>query len=392
MKLTIFGLTISSSWGNGHATLWRGLCRALVQRGHDVVFFERDTPYYAGNRDLFDIPGGRLIFYPDWSAIADAARAHLADADLGIVTSYCPDGRPASTLVLDSAARCKVFYDLDTPITLDRLRQGMSVSYLPDNGLGDFDLVLSYTGGAALQALRAQLGARWTLPLHGSVDPEAHCPAGPLPQYRADLSYLGTYSEDRQETLERLFLAPARSMPRRRFVLAGAQYPYAFPWTDNIFFVRHLPPDEHPAFYGSSRLTLNVTRRAMADMGYCPSGRLFEVATCGTPVLSDWWPGLDQFFEPGKEILVAHDTADVLEAIGRRDKDLLEMGRAARRRTLRDHTAHQRVLELERIYREFREQRGASHVGNHTGGGSGEQDSAAGVLEGALAGRQPHDR
>jgi spore maturation protein CgeB len=248
--------------------------------------------------------------------------------------------------VLDSSTGVRVFYDLDTPVTLERLRSGEAVPYLPTEGLADFDLVLSYTGGVALKELRERLGARRVLPLYGSVDPRIHYPVAPVERYRSDLSYLGTYAEDRQEALLRLFIEPARRLPTRRFLIGGAKYPPGFPWSDNIFFVRHLPPSEHPAFYCSSRLTLNVTRAPMAEMGYCPSGRLFEAASCGAAVLSDSWEGLSEFFDPGSEILVATSTEDILGALGLSDEELTRLGRAARDRVLADHTAERRALQL----------------------------------------------
>lgn len=349
MKLVIFGLTISSSWGNGHATLWRGLCRALARHGHRVVFFEKDVPYYAAHRDLFEVPGGELQLYSDWSDAIPLAQRELADADVGMVTSYCPAGVAASDLLLSSSARLRTFYDLDTPVTLGRLNNGETVEYLPPGGLGDFDLVLSFTGGTALDELQHRLGARRVAPLYGSVDPDQHHPVPPQEHYRADLSYLGTYAADRQTALHELFIETARRLPGQRFVMGGAQYPDAFPWTSNIFFVRHLPPSEHPAFFSSSRLTLNVTRQAMAQMGYCPSGRLFEAAACGVPLLSDSWVGLEAFFEPNREILVARATEDAIAALQLSDDELARIAAAARERTLDEYTAEHRAAELESL-------------------------------------------
>jgi spore maturation protein CgeB len=349
MKLVVFGLSISSSWGNGHATLWRGLVDALSALRHRVVFFERDLPYYAEHRDLPEIPGGRLVLYPDWAAVAWQAARELNDADVAIVTSYCPDGIDAGELVLGATGVARVFYDLDTPVTLSRLAAGEPVPYIGIRGLADYDLVLSYTGGAALTALRERLGARRVVPLYGSVDPRVHRPVAPLERYRADLSYLGTYAEDRQRGVLSLFVEPARLRPECRFVVGGAQYPPDFPWTPNIHFVRHLPPAEHPAFYSSSRLTLNVTREPMAAFGYCPSGRLFEAAACGTATVSDVWEGLDEFFTPGEELLTAADTADVLGAMDLGDAELARIGRAARERVLADHTAARRAAQLVEI-------------------------------------------
>jgi spore maturation protein CgeB len=346
MKLVIFGLTISSSWGNGHATIWRGLCSALARQGHEIKFFERDVSYYAQHRDLNSGNSYELILYPSWEAIADRARSEIRHADCAVVTSYCPDARAAADLILDAPVGIRIFYDLDTPITLDRLRAGEDVDYVPSYGLEQFDLVLSYTGGPALEELRTRLGAKRVAPLYGSVDPSVHQPTTAKERYRADLSYLGTYASDRQSKLQDLFIEPARRSPDKRFVLGGALYPVEFPWTDNIWFVRHVPPPEHPAFYCSSHLTLSVTRAAMADMGYCPSGRLFEAAACGTPIVSDYWPGLEDFFEPGREILVVSSADDVQEALSLSTGQLDKIGEAARRRVLAEHTAGHRGGEL----------------------------------------------
>ena len=349
MKIVIFGLTISSSWGNGHATLWRGLCRALGDRGHQVVFFERDVPFYAENRDLHDLEGGDLVLYRDWETVRRRAAAEVAESDIAMVTSYCPDGLAATQVVLDAPRALRVFYDLDTPVTLSNMARGEVPAYIGPHGLGDFDLVLSYTGGVALDELRSRLGARRVAPLYGHVDPATHRPAEPLERFRADLSYLGTYAADRQAALEALFVEPARARPERRFLIGGAQYPKDFPWTDNIFFVRHLPPHDHPAFFCSGRLTLNVTREAMAAMGWCPSGRLFEAASCGVPILSDTWEGLDAFFTPGSEILTARTTDDALAAIDLSDAELGRVAKAARERVLSEHTSAHRAMELERL-------------------------------------------
>jgi|SRR5436309_572429 len=345
MKLAIFGLTVSSSWGNGHATLWRGLCNALSSQGHSITFFERDVPYYASHRDLTSPANFTLRLYENWTSIFEEARAAVSESDAAMVTSYCPDAIAVSDLVLDSSA-IKVFYDLDTAVTLEKLQQKENVSYIPSYGLGGFDLVLSYVGGRALEDLQHLLGAKRVAPLYGSVDPELHRPVPRSGQYDSDLSYLGTYASDRQQTLEKLFIEPAHRLPKKKFLVGGAQYPENFPWSDNVWFVRHVPPAEHPAFYSSSRATLNVTRAAMAGYGYCPSGRLFEAAACETPIVSDSWEGLDEFFEPRKELLVAKSASDVVDALSRSPEELRQVGKAARERVLAAHTARHRSEEL----------------------------------------------
>jgi spore maturation protein CgeB len=347
MKIVVFGLTVSSSWGNGHATLWRGLIRALHARGHRVTFFEHDAPYYAMNRDLSELPGGELVLYAAWDDVRARAARAVAEADVAMVTSYCPHGIEATDLVADAPRALKVFYDLDTPVTLSRLGRGEAIAYIGPRGLRDFDLVLSYTGGTALDQLRARLGARRVAPLYGHVDPAVHRPVPPTQRFASDLSYLGTYAADRQAALEALFVEPARLRPERRFLIGGAQYPDDFPWTKNIFFVRHLPPPEHPAFFASSRLTLNVTRQAMAQMGWCPSGRLFEAAACGCPILSDAWEGLDAFFTPDSEILVARTTDGAIAALDRTDAELRRIADAAHARVLAEHTSERRAVAFE---------------------------------------------
>ncbi|MDG4882741.1 glycosyltransferase [Mesorhizobium sp. WSM4884] len=352
MRMVIFGLTVTSSWGNGHATLWRGLIRALAPLGWCISFFEHDTPYYAGARDIHHLDGGDVVLYPDWNDIAPTAAIAVGEADVVIVTSYCPDAVEASRLAQESCRGLKVFYDLDTAVTLARIEQGDQPSYFDSEGLRDFDLVLSYTGGPALDALKTMLGARLVMPLYGHVDPDRHRPAQPKPEFAGDLSYLGTYAEDRQAGVETLLVAPAIRMPGCRFVIGGAQYPQDFPWSDNIFFVRHLPPADHPAFFCSSRLTLNVTREAMACKGWCPSGRLFEAAACGAAIISDDWPGIDSFFKPGTEIVLAHSTDDVVAALGLSDAELGALRRQARERVLDEHTSTRRAAELNRILNE----------------------------------------
>ncbi len=345
MKIVVWGLTVSSSWGNGHATLWRGLIRALGEQGHEVVFVERDQPWYAPHRDLHELPGGRLFLYRDWSDVLARSR-ELLDADALVVTSYCPDASAAEALIHERGRGRTVFYDLDTPVTLGRLAAGEAVDYLPEDGLGRFDLVLSYTGGPALDALRDRLGARRCAPLYGHVDPAAHRPVPPLPAYRGDLSYLGTYAADRQPTLDRLFVEPAARAPEHRFVLGGSSYPADFPWQPNIWFMNHVAPPDHPAFFCSSRLTVNVTRADMAAMGWCPSGRLFEAAACGAPIVSDRWDGLDRFFTPGEEILLADTTDEVLDALALSDAELARIAEAARARVLAEHGSEHRAREF----------------------------------------------
>jgi spore maturation protein CgeB len=348
LKFVIFGLTISSAWGNGHATLWRGLCRALAGRGHRVTFFEKDAPYYARTRDLSELAAGRLVLYRAFDEVLGPARAELADADACIVSSYCPDGVAAGELCLESKAAWKIFYDLDTPVTLAALEAGECPSYLGPRGLADFDLVLSFTGGEALAGLCDRLGARRVAPLYGHVDPLLHRPVPAEERFRGSLSYLGTFAVDRQASVEELFFEPARKARGRRFVLGGSMYPKSPSWPQNLVHYAHVAPADHAAFFCSSVLTLSVTRSTMARFGYCPSGRLFEAAACGVALASDWFRGLDDFFEPGRELFVVKNAEDVLGVL-ELGEELERVRRRARERVLAEHTAERRAIELEKL-------------------------------------------
>ena len=350
MKLVVFGLSVSSAWGNGHATLWRGILRALAKDGHEVVFFERDTPFYASHRDLATGEGYEIVVYPTWAEVASRARREVSTADVAIVTSYQADAAAATELVVESQ-RTRVFYDLDTPVTFERLDQGELVSWLPPGGYGEFDLVLSYTGGTILERLRQELGARRVAPLFGCVDVDAHRPGQKRPELSCDLSYLGTYSVDRQSGVESLLLDVAERAPERRVLLGGPMYPADMRRPSNLVVLPHVSPRDHSAFYGSSRLTLNLTRGAMAKTGFCPSARLFEAAACGVPVVSDDWQGLDAFFAPGAEILVARSTDDVLAMLELSPDALAAIARSARERVLGEHTAVHRAHELVELIR-----------------------------------------
>jgi spore maturation protein CgeB len=345
MKIVIFGLSISSSWGNGHATIWRGLISALTRMDHQVIFFEKDVDYYAGNRDFERCNGLTLILYEKWDKIKSEAKEWVRGADVTIVTSYCPDAINACG-ILNCSSGLKVFYDLDTPVTLSSIENGKWPFYIPRNGLGQFDLVLSYTGGGATKKIKEILGARLAIPLYGSADPQLHFPTCRMDKYSSDLSYMGTYAKDRQEKLEEFFFKPAASLKRKQFLLAGAQYPESVKLSRNIRYLPHVAPPEHSCFYCSSSFTLNVTRKAMAAMGYCASGRLFEAALCEVPILSDYWTGMETFFTPGEEIILINSSRDVIDALKIPLKERQIIAKAARRRVLREHTAEKRAQEL----------------------------------------------
>jgi spore maturation protein CgeB len=351
MNIVIVGLSITSSWGNGHASTYRALVSGLASRGHRVLFLERDVPWYAENRDLPQPPHCRVGLYQAAPELELHYREAISAADLVIVGSYVPDGVIVANMVLRTALGCTAFYDIDTPVTLAALQRD-AAQYLERRQIPQFNLYLSFTGGPTLERLERHFGAQRARPLYCSVDPNAYLPGRSDIDDR-DLGYLGTYSEDRQAALDALLIAPARQWPGGRFVIAGPQYPDAMSNPANVERIAHLAPAEHPSFYNRLRFTLNVTRRDMIAAGYSPSVRLFEAAACGTPIISDDWPGLSSLLVPGREILLANTTQRVLEYLrDLPDEQRVQIGLAARERVLRSHTSTHRAIELEQYVRE----------------------------------------
>jgi spore maturation protein CgeB len=340
MKLVVLGLSLSSAWGNGHATTYRALLRAFADRGHDILFLERDVPWYADHRDLPSPDWCRLELYPDLDAL-DRWRSEIEAADAVIVGSYVPDGVAVGEFVQRTARGVTAFYDIDTPVTLAKLARG-DFEYLSPGVIPGYDFYLSFTGGPTLRRIEQDYGSPAARALYCSVDPAAYQPLD-VPK-RWDLSYLGTYSDDRQPTLERLLIEPARRLPHLRFVVAGPQYPVTIDWPANVERIEHCPPADHAAFYSASRFTLNVTRADMIAAGWSPSVRLFEAGACGVPVISDRWNGIEDLLVPGREIILADTSGQVIEALA---GDAEEIGLAARAKILSAHTAAHRAAELE---------------------------------------------
>lgn len=353
LDIVMLGLSITSSWGNGHATTYRGLVRALVARGHQVLFLERDVPWYAEARDLPMPPYGRTELYSSLDDLQDRFTAAVRHADVVLVGSYVPDGVAVGTWVTQTATGITAFYDIDTPVTLAKLRQG-EYDYLSPGLIPQYHLYLSFTGGPLLRQLEYVYGAPMARPLYCAVDPQQYAPETRT-QHTYDLGYMGTYSADRQAALDCLLLEPARCWPQGRFAVVGAQYPAELAWPPNVTRVDHLPPPAHRSFYNAQHFTLNVTRAAMRQAGYAPSVRLFEAAACGTPIISDDWPGLDTFFTLDTEILVSRTAAETLSYLRHLSAEArYALGLRARARVLAEHTTAHRAAAFEAYVLEAR--------------------------------------
>lgn len=345
LKMVIMGLSITSSWGNGHATTYRSLVRELSARGHDVLFLERDVPWYAQNRDLPNPGWGRTELYSSLTDLQDRFTPEVREADFVMVGSYVPQGVQVGKWALDTARGLTAFYDIDTPVTLAKLQKGIE-EYLSADLIPRYHLYLSFTGGPVLKILQKRYGSPMAKPLYCSVDPMLYYPEEVDKQW--DLGYMGTYSDDRQPVLAHLMLEPAANWPQGRFVVAGPQYPTSIHWPQNLERIEHLPPSQHRLFYNRQKFTLNITRAEMVRVGYSPSVRLFEAAACGVPIISDYWEGLETFFDPGAEILISNGPDDTLHYLsGISDKEGRAIGNKARRRILAEHSAHHRSKELE---------------------------------------------
>jgi spore maturation protein CgeB len=345
MKIVVFGLSITSSWGNGHATTYRGLLREMAARGHEILFLEWDAPWYAQNRDLPEPPFCRTVLYDSLDTLLGEYGDEIREADCVVVGSYVQQGIEVGEWVTRNAKGITAFYDIDTPVTLAALEDG-SCQYLSAELISRYRLYLSFTGGPTLKRIEQAYGSPSALPLYCSVDPEVHYPLRQEPLW--DLGYLGTYSRDRQPGLELLLCKPAASWPQGRFVVAGPQYPATIRWPQNAHRIEHLPPERHREFYCSQRYTLNITREHMQQAGYSPSVRLFEAAACAVPVISDHWAGLETFFQPGSEILLAKESSEVLRILRELPEDERKaMGERARDKALHSHSAAKRAEELE---------------------------------------------
>ncbi|WP_117192055.1 CgeB family protein [Rhizobium terrae] len=344
LDIVFLGLTLSSSWGNGHATTFRALIRGLKAEGHRTLFLERDVPWYAGHRDLPEPDFCELIYYSDIGSMLDTHRGRIVGADAVVVGSYVPEGVRLIDCLDALGPKRLCFYDIDTPVTLAKLDRG-DEEYLALRQVPLFDAYLSFSGGQILIRLEQQYGARKALPLYCSVDAERYRNTNET--FRWDLGYLGTFSPDRQPAVDRLLIEPARRLPHLQFVVAGPQYPADIDWPKNVERIEHLPPADHPSFYSRQRFTLNVTRTDMIAAGWSPSVRLFEAAACGTPIVSDDWRGLDELLPDQDAIIIARQTEDVIEALTEiGEVDRRSLARKAEAIVLEGHTGLARAREL----------------------------------------------
>ena len=353
LNCVFLGLSITSTWGNGHATTYRGLLKELRRRGHTVTFLERDLPWYADNREFSEVPYCAVSLYESLDELKSRFTSLVESADIVVVGSYVPDGVAVGEWVTSTTKGIAAFYDIDTPVTVANLRTG-NCEYLSAELCRKYLIYFSFTGGPMLEFIEKKLGSPCARPLYCSVDPSLYYPEHKTGKWK--VAYLGTYAPDRQPALEELLFTVARQNPRSSFVVAGPQYPGDIAWPPNIERIEHLPAAHHRAFYNSQEFTLNLTRQDMIRMGYSPSVRLFEAAACGTPIITDEWPGLDHFYDLHLEILPVRKAGDLSTWMDISDDQRLAVAERARIRTLRFHTAAVRAEQFESDVSEALEQ------------------------------------
>jgi spore maturation protein CgeB len=356
LEIAFFGSSLVSAYWNGAATYYRGLLRALYVRGHRVTFYEPDAFDRQAHRDIDDPPWARVVVYSGKDpeaprrALAEARRADVIvkASGVGVFDELLEAAAPSA-----KRPEAKVIYwDVDAPATLARLRRDPSDPLRA--ALPRYDLVFTYGGGAPVVRGYEAMGAHRCFPIYNAVDPETHFPVAPDPSWSADLALLANRLPDREDRIAEFFFKAAAALPDRRFLLGGSGYgDKGMP--PNVRYVGHVETALHNVFNSSCLSILNVARDSMAASGFCPATRVFEAAGAGACIITDAWEGIDLFLEPGREVLVAKDGAEVARIL----RDLTPararaIGALARRRVLLSHTYAERALEVETLIANLR--------------------------------------
>lgn len=351
MRIAFFGSSLVSAYWNGAATYYRGIIRALHARGHRVTFFEPDAYDRQAHRDCPDPPWATIRVYGNSASAVLAALDEAAGSDMIIKASgvgVFDDLLEEGVLCHQCRGTSVVFWDVDAPATLDRMQKYPSDPFAPL--IARYDMILTYGGGKPVTAAYEALGARRCAAIYNAVDPQTHHPSHPRRRFSGDLCFLGNRLPDREARVEEFFLSPAQRLADRHFVLGGSG------WADkrmpcNVRYVGHVGVSDHNAFNCSPLAVLNIARDSMARYGFSPATRVFEAAGAGACLITDAWEGIEQFLEPGREVLVARSGAEVAEVLcGLRPREAHMIGQAALRRVLQEHTYDRRAEEFERVF------------------------------------------
>jgi spore maturation protein CgeB len=353
LNIAFFASSLVSAYWNGAATYYRGMVRALAERGHRVTFYEPDAYERQQHRDMPDPPWARVVVYP---ATEDAARRAVAAArgcDIVIKASgvgVFDDLLEAAVLELRGPDTRVIFWDVDAPATLERVHANAADPFRAL--IPEYDFVLTYGGGDPVVNAYTALGARRCVPIYNALDPHTHFPVAPDSRFASDLAFLGNRLPDREARVEEFFLAAAAARPQQRFLLGGSGWGDK-PRPANVRYAGHVFTRDHNAFNCTPRAVLNVNRQSMARFGFSPPTRVFEAAGAAACLITDAWEGIEQFLEPGREVLVARtgeEVAALLDALSA--ERALSIGQAALRRVLSEHTYAHRAAQFDALMAE----------------------------------------
>ncbi|WP_324670666.1 CgeB family protein [Hymenobacter sp. GOD-10R] len=350
LNIAFFGSSLVSAYWNGAATYYRGVIRALHERGHQVTFYEPDAYDRQQNRDIPDPEYAKVVVYEATEEAAHRCLAQAEAADLVVKASgvgVFDELLEREVLKLKTDERLVIFWDVDAPATLDRVHHNAQDPFL--SLIPQYDLILTYGGGdPVIQAYEA-LGAQKCVPIYNALDTTTHHPVAPEPRFACDLAFLGNRLPDREARVEEFFLNPAAATPDKRFIIGGSG------WGDksmapNVTYIGHVYTNDHNAFNCTPKAVLNISRESMARYGFSPATRVFEAAGAGACIITDYWEGIDFFFEPEQEILVAKSGAEVASILADLTDDQAKaIGQAAYQKVLSAHTYNHRAEQLEQL-------------------------------------------
>ncbi len=352
LEIAFFGSSLVSAYWNGAATYYRGLIRALYDRGHRVTFYEPDAYERQRHRDIDDPSWARVVVYPGDDERTAMATVEKAAREADVLVKASGVGvfdalLERAVLDLRRAGQTVIFWDVDARATLARIAADESDPFRAL--IPRYDVVLTYGGGDRVSAEYIRFGAKQCIPIYNALDPTTHHPSAADARFGADLGFLGNRLPDREARVEEFFLGPAAASPNKRFLLGGNG------WNDkplpaNVRYVGHVYTADHNAFNSSALAVLNVARDSMAAVGYSPATRVFEAAGAGACIITDAWVGIDRFLAPDREILVAENGAEVARLLSRLTPKMARtIGNAARQRVLSEHTYAQRARQVESL-------------------------------------------
>ncbi len=356
MKIVFIGSTISSYRGNVQSSIYRALLTQLGKIGHSVYFLEYETKANKQYREFSKADYYSLYFFKSLPELKLKNTVLIETADLVIIGSKTPEGSRIIDWVMKTALGLKCFYDLEASKTLGFLENGNN-TFIRADQVVKFDLILSTSGGRMLRAFQEKYKARYVCPLYGSVDQELYYPQ--VKTKEGSLGYIGPFSEDREPSLKEHMFDVAVRLKDHQFGITGIGYTGGNNWPRNIQYIDYLAPDGHRNFYSGYKYALHVTRRNLVTSGYSPGIRLFEAAACGVPIISDYWEGMEEFFEPGKEILLSESTGDTINIIlTTPDEVLKEITDRALKKVTQQHSSSRRAIELLSYYLEVKNRKG----------------------------------